>query len=198
MLILCGLLLVGGLLVVASLAVAQRPGGPREGPAESADEFVARMMAFDKDRDGKLTKAEVTDERLHRLLDRADADHDGTATKEELTALFAREAPAAGGPRGGFGPPGGGGPGGRGPGRFGGPPQPGQVLPSALQDRLALTDEQRKQVADLQKDVDAKLEKILTSAQKGRLREMRERGPGGFGPPPGRPGGAPRPPEEPR
>ena len=45
------------------------------------------MMAFDKDKDGKLTKAEVSDERLHRLFDRADADKDGFVTKQELTAL---------------------------------------------------------------------------------------------------------------
>ncbi len=47
------------------------------------------MMEFDKDKDGKLTRAEVTDERLIRLFNRADADKDGTVTREELTALAA-------------------------------------------------------------------------------------------------------------
>lgn len=205
-----GMVWTCGFLAAASLAMAQRPGGPREGPSESADDFVARMMEADADKDGKLTKAEVADGRLQRLFARADADKDEVVTKEELTALFAREAPPAGGPRGG------GGPGGRGPGGFGppggggrgGPPQPGQILPGPLQDQLELTEAQKAQLTELQKDVDARLEKILTAEQKARLREMRGSGPGGFGPPgggPGRPGGGGPPPppggpppEEPR
>ena len=81
------------------------------------------MMAFDKNKDGKLTKDEMTDERLLRLFDQADTNKDGVVTKEELMALAAKldaEAPRAGG-RGGPGGvarrsrrPGGGGPGGRG------------------------------------------------------------------------------------
>jgi hypothetical protein len=210
---LAAMVLTYGFLAAASLAEAQGPPGLREGPPESADDFVTRIMAFDANKDGTLTKAEVTDARLQRLFDRADANKDGTATKEELTALFAQETPPAGGPRGGGGPggrgpggfggPGGGGPGGGGPGGFGGPPRPGQVLPDFLQDQLELTDEQKTQVAELQKDVDARLEKILTAEQRAQLREMRQRGPGGpggfgGGPPggPGRPGGGgpPRPP----
>src|SRR5437763_9252935 len=180
---LTGILLTSGLLFAATLAAAQPPPGGRDGaaPAAAADAFVARMMAFDKNKDGKLTKDEITDARLHRLFDRADADKDGVVTKEELLALFAREAQAAGGPGGpdGRGPGRPGGPGGRGPGGFGGPPQPGQVLPGFLQDELKLTDEQKKQVAELQKDVDTRLEKILTAEQTRQLKEMRERGPGG-------------------
>ena len=48
------------------------------------------MMTFDKNKDGKLTKDEVTDVRLHRLFDRADANKDGVVTKEELMALAAK------------------------------------------------------------------------------------------------------------
>lgn len=92
-----------------------------------------------------------------------------------------------------------------GPGGRGGMPQPGQILPGFLQEALKLTDEQKKQIAELQKDVDAKLDKLLTDDQKKQLKELRERGPGGpggFGRPggdkgfPGRPGGdkAPAPP----
>ena len=47
-------------------------------------------MAFDKNKDGKLTKDEITDPRLHRLFDRADADKDGVVTREELIALAAQ------------------------------------------------------------------------------------------------------------
>jgi hypothetical protein len=72
------------------------------------------------------------------------------------------------------------------------------VLPAPLQDLLGLTADQRKQLAELQKDVDAKVEKVLTAEQRKQLQEMRDGGPGGFGPsggpggfgpPPGGPGG---------
>ncbi len=67
--------------------------------------------------------------------------------------------------------------------------QPGQILPSFLQEVLKLTEDQKKQVADLQKDLDAKLAKILTEDQKKQLTEMRERGAGGKGGAGGFPGG---------
>jgi hypothetical protein len=60
-----------------------------------------------------------------------------------------------------------------------------------LQQRLNLSAEQKAQVEALQKEVDAKLEKILNDEQRTQLKEMRERGPGGFGPPPGPPPGGP-------
>jgi hypothetical protein len=180
-------------LVAAALATAQGPGrgDPRdEQRPDGPDDLVTRMMEFDKDKDGKLTKAEVTDERLHRLFERADADKDGIVTKEELTGLAAREqlTNRGGGP--GFGPPGGG-PGGP-PMGMGGPPRPGEILPAMLRQRLNLTATQQKQVADLQKEVDAKLAEILTAEQRNQLKAMRDRGPGGFGPPGGGPGGRQR------
>ena len=52
---------------------------------------------------------------------------------------------------------------------------------------MNLTAEQKKQVDALQKEVDAKLAKMLTDEQKKQLKEMRSRGPGGNGPPPGPP-----------
>ena len=74
---------------------------------------MARMMAFDRNGDGKLSKDEVTDARLQSLFKRADANKDGLVTKEELTALFKKDAAAivvrrGPGPRrgpGGFPPP---------------------------------------------------------------------------------------------
>jgi hypothetical protein len=180
-----------GLLAAIPLAMAQRSGGGRDASSRTKQAggqgLVSRLMQFDENKDGKLTKDEVTDQRLQRLFDRADADHDGVVTKEELTALAARE-PAGG--RGGFGPPGFGGPGG-GPGGFRmGPPRPGEILPAMVRDRLDLTADQSKQVDVLQKEVDARLAKILNEDQKAQLQEMRRRGPGGFGPPPpGGPGG---------
>lgn len=90
----------------------------------------------------------------------------------------------AGGP--GFGPPGG----------FAmGFPRPGEVLPPPLQNMLQLSDAQKKQLADLQKEVDGKLAKVLSAEQTKQLKEMRERGPFGGGPPGvfGPPGGGPGP-----
>jgi hypothetical protein len=222
-------------VLFATTATAQPPerggqrggerGGQRGGEREQtqpAQDLVTRMMAFDKDKDGKLKKDDITDERLQRLFDRADANKDGVVTKEELQALATQEA-AAGGGRGGPGGPGGpggerggrGGDGGRGrggeggPGGFGGPggpggfgggrggpggfmmPQPGQILPAFLAEQLKLTDDQKKQVEELQKETTAKLEKLLTDDQKKTLKEMKERGPMGPGGPGGRggPGG---------
>ena len=169
------MLLVAGCLCVSGMPAPAQPPRGCEGVG-----LVERMMALDKNKDGKLTKEEVTDERLLRLFERADANKDGTVTKEELTALAQREG---GGRPGGPG----GRPGGR-PGGFGGPPAPGQIMPSFLQETLKLSDEQKKELEALQKEVDAKIEKILNDEQKKQLKEMRERGgrPGGH---PGRPGG---------
>ena len=164
-------------------------GGPGGGFSKSADvtDLETRMMAFDANKDGKLTREEVTDERLLRLFERADADKDGTVTKAELVALGEKEhVDDQGGPPGGrpgFGGPGFGGPGGP-------PSRPGEVLSAMFQQRLVLSDEQQEQVAKLQAEVDARLEKILTEDQRSQLRAARQRGPGGPGG--GPPGGGRR------
>ncbi|HEY2909453.1 MAG TPA: hypothetical protein VGI99_04365, partial [Gemmataceae bacterium] len=59
------------------------------------------------------------------------------------------------GGKGGFGGKGFGGKGGFQGGGFMGGMQPGHILPVFYQQRLKLTDDQKKAVADLQKDVDA-------------------------------------------
>src|SRR5207249_4104518 len=111
---------------LVSQAAAQPPAGDRAETRKSKDfsksSIVTRMMACDKNKDGKLTRDKVTDTRLRRLFDRADANKDGVVTKEELMALAAQlEAEfGRGDERGRFGGPGGGGPGGGdGPGGFG-------------------------------------------------------------------------------
>ncbi len=185
-----------------SWAAAQPPAGKPgdDAPKDKAKDYsnapiVVKMMAFDKKKDGKLTRDEVTDPRLVRLFDEADTNKDGVVTKEELMALAAKldAEGGPGGPRGDRGPRGQGGPGGPGgpgspggPGGFGPPPRPGQILPGFIQEALKLTDDQKKELGELQKEVDAKLDKILTDDQKKQLKEMRPpRGPGG----PGGPGG---------
>jgi len=219
---------IGSLTVMAAFAVTALAQAPRERgkdapPSKDGGQpsLVTRMMAFDKDNTGKLTKEMITDPRLHRLFDQADANKDGIVTKEELMALAAKlqaeqgdrpagpgargpggdrpAGPGARGPGGDRPGPGGDGPGGPGRGPGGGGPMargpgggPGMVLGPFFQNMLKLTEEQKKQVADLQKEVDDKLAKILTDEQKKQLAEMRQRGPGAFGPPDGkRPGPGP-------
>ena len=77
---------------------------------------------------------------------------------------------------GGFGQPGGGGAFG-GFGGFGGG-QPGTVLSSGVQEQLKLTEEQKKELERIQKEVDAQLDKVLTEEQRKQLKEMRDRQPG--------------------
>jgi spore coat protein CotH len=59
-------------------------------------------------------------------------------------------------------------------------PNPGEILPPPFQDVLQLTEAQKKQLAELQKEVDGKLEKLLTDDQKKQLKDLKERGPGGM------------------
>lgn len=237
---------------------ARAPRGPigvgRGRGRGTAEDLVERLMAFDKNKDGKVTRDELP-ERLHDLLDKGDLNKDGALDREEIEKLAryvpqtldqtvaalklsdknketvttaakaykenvqklnelvrselmlkmseilskedlrkvktALDRPVGLGDRpfAGRGPgrppvsdndgpgPGRGGPGGVGRGG----PQPGQVLPEFVQDRLNLTAEQKKQLAEFQKEADARLAKILTKEQKEQLAEMRQRGPGGPG-----------------
>ncbi len=191
-----GLTAVG---LAASIAFGQGPGASLSKSAD-ADDLVKRMMAFDKDGDGALTRSEITDARLGRLFGRADADQNGQVTKDELTALAAEEhsdqPDFLGGPGG---PPGG--PGGPRPGFMGGMSRPGEILPQMIRRDLKLTPEQTQALEKLQKEVDQSLDTILTDAQKKQLKEIGSRGPRRFGPPGGGrrgPGGPGSPPGGPR
>ena len=70
-------------------------------------------------------------------------------------------------------------------------PLPGEFLSAFKRDKLKLTDAQAREMQTLQKDVDSKLDKVLTEDQKQGIDEAKSRfragGPGG--PPPGGPGG---------
>ena len=175
------------LILMTSLSLAQPPGrqpGGRGGEerggerrSTSPEKMVEQMMAYDANKDGKLTKAELTDDRLQRLFTQADADKDGSVTKEEWTTHFSKQPPMGG--RGPGGPDGPGGPGGPPGGGRGGPPKPGEILPDFIRDMLKLTEAQTKQLQQLQKEVDAKLDKILTAEQKQELKQMGDRRPRG-------------------
>src|SRR5262245_30686530 len=93
----------GCAVALAAVAAAQPPGGrpPEQGKARPKDgdgkAFVERMMAFDKNKDGKLTRDEITDPRLLRLFDEIDTNKDGVVTREELEAFAAKQPPPGGG-----------------------------------------------------------------------------------------------------
>jgi len=78
-------------------------GGGREGAGTngaSADELTDTLMAFDKNEDGKLVRAEVP-ERFQGLFDRVDTNKDGSLTREEIKTSAA--AQPQGPPEGGRG-----------------------------------------------------------------------------------------------
>src|SRR5262249_509081 len=63
---------------------------------------------------------------------------------------------------------------------LGTPPRPGQIMPPIAGEMLGISADQRKQLDEIQKDIDARLDKLLASEQKKRSAEW-PRGPGGNG-----------------
>jgi hypothetical protein len=79
------------------------PGGPGGGPAPgpATHEIVDRLMEFDANKDGRLTRVEAPG-RLKGIFERADTNKDGALTRDELTkyaeSLAPRPVPAPGAP----------------------------------------------------------------------------------------------------
>jgi Ca2+-binding EF-hand superfamily protein len=78
-------------------------------PGPTADELLAALMTFDKNKDGKLSKSEVP-ERQQGIFERGDTNKDGVLDAAELKKLTADQAAAPPAPpmqrgpgRGGFG-----------------------------------------------------------------------------------------------
>lgn len=69
--------------------------------------------------------------------------------------------------------------------------RPGDVLPRFLRDFLELNDDQNKQIAELQKETDERLKKILSAEQLEKLKSQRDVMAMGGPPGPGGPGGGP-------
>src|SRR5205807_7056903 len=68
----------------------------------TADQIVERIMSFDKNKDGKVTKDELP-ERMQDLIAKGDANKDGALDNAEIKKLatdLARNGPSGPGPRG--------------------------------------------------------------------------------------------------
>jgi len=76
----------------------ERRGSEGGATGDVVEETVKTLMAFDANGDGKLSKSELP-ERMQGLFDRADVNHDGFLTADEIRKLAA--AQAAPGDRGG-------------------------------------------------------------------------------------------------
>jgi hypothetical protein len=159
---------VGSALAFAGVMLLARVGTAQPPPQHPV------VAALDADGDGALSADEI--KRAAESLKALDKDSDGKLTGDELRP---RGGAGGRGPQGGAarGPAGPGGPGGR------QRPEPGQVLPPPLRERLDLTAEQEKQIGELENEARGRLDKILTSEQKRTLDEIRDQDPGG--PPPG-------------
>jgi Spy/CpxP family protein refolding chaperone len=174
------------------------PGGfGRGGRGISADDLVERVMAYDKNKTGKVRKEDLP-ERLQHLVDEGDTNKDGALDRDELKALAAKLSRDGGrgrGPGGFGGPP-------RGPGGPGGRPDP-RAAEFALDD-LKLTGETkekafkavdayraatRKAADQVREDLLKRMKEALTADQLKEFTEALDRrpppgggrgGPGGF------------------
>jgi hypothetical protein len=150
------------------------PGGPRGGPGGPPGPNQV-LPGFLQDMLGLSAEKKKEIEALQKTVD---GTLDKVLSDEQKKTLAARSA--------------------TGPGGFAAMPAPGQIMSVSTQVLLKPTPEQKTQLADLQKAVDAKLEALLTADQKKQLKQMRadflRGGPPG-GPPggPGGPGGGPPP-----
>ncbi len=188
-------------------------GPPGGGPRGFRPPPPPIIQALDVDKDGELSADEIkaASENLLKL----DKDQDGKLSHDETRPAPPpgdEAGPGGRGPRGPGGPRGeergprrgpGRGPGDdergdRGPGGpeddrgpppppHGKPPELGHVLPPFVRDEISLSDDQKKQIAELESETKEKLTKILTAEQKAKCERLMERGPGG--PPPRGPGG---------
>ena len=69
---------------------AGRPGGPRGFGGPGGPQFIARLMQFDEDGDGKLSREELPPRMAQQMFDRIDTNGDGFLDKEELEQFSAR------------------------------------------------------------------------------------------------------------
>jgi hypothetical protein len=189
-------------LVLAGMAVAQPPDRKQEPPRGlsqvlpdqpnpiSVDDIVERIMSFDKNKDGKVTKDELP-ERMHHLIEQGDTNKDGALDRDEVKKLAARMATAPGGfGAGGFrvagsGP---GAPGGFGPrGEFGvggfrvsgsvrdvGRVGPGPGIMEGVVEDLKLPGKKKDQAMAAVKAHEENVRKLMDQARADLLKKVKE------------------------
>jgi hypothetical protein len=171
-------------LVLTGAAVAQPPDPKQEFPRGliqpspiSVDDIVERIMAFDKNKDGKVTKDELP-ERMHHLIALGDTNKDGALDRDEIKKLASHAtAPGGlgvrGGTRGGFG---GGGFGVRGDIRIGPGPGPGPGLGAieGVVDDLKLPGKKKDQALAAVKAHEENVRKLMDQARAELLQKMKE------------------------
>jgi hypothetical protein len=162
-------LFVGLVLAGASLA---QPPGPRDGfpkdapppPPISVEEIVERIMAFDKNKDGKVTRDELP-ERMQHLIELGDTNGDGALDKEEIRKLAIKLAASPGGSGGdirvsGFGV---------GPG-----PRAGPGPLEGIVDDLKLPGQKKEQALAAVKAHEEHVRKLMDQARAELLEQMKE------------------------
>lgn len=141
------------------------PPGPEDaGPGRAGrpvpiGDFIDRVMAFDKNKDGKVTREELP-ERMQDLIERGDTNKDGALDREELKAL-AEKMDQDRPPRGPGGPP---------PGR--GPNGPG--APERALDQLKLTEAQQTRADEILRANRDEVRKLLDQNRDKLLRQMKD------------------------
>src|SRR5262245_29251135 len=149
-------------LVLVGAAVTQPPDqrqGPGPGlvrPARiSVDDIVERIMAFDKNKDGKVTRDELP-ERMHDLITRGDTNKDGALDRDEIMKLVTARGP------GGFGTA---------TTRAG--PGPFDAVSAAVDD-LKLSAQKKDQSLAVAKAYQENVRKLMDQARADMLRKMKE------------------------
>jgi hypothetical protein len=159
--------------VLMGAALAQPPDQEIEPPRRlvqpariRVDDIVERIMAFDKNKDGKVTKDELP-ERMHGLIARGDTNKDGALDRDEIKKL----ASTAGGPGNvGFqiearGP---------GPGRIRTGFGPGLGDIEGVVDDLKLSNKKKDQALAVVKAHQENVRKLMDQARAELLQKMKE------------------------
>jgi hypothetical protein len=175
---------------------AAPPRGPDRdfGRSLTVDDIVERIMSFDQNKDGKVTKDELP-ERMQDLIARGDTNKDGALDRDEIRKLAATLARDGSFPGRGRGPR---------PGR------PGTLPPAAVEravTALKLTDSKKelasaavkayqenvKKMTDLARaDLLLQVSDVLSAEEIKKIKPALERDPGFGGRPGGRDGRPPR------
>jgi hypothetical protein len=171
-------------------ASARRSPTRRPGPSLEVNDMVERLLSFDKNKDGKITRDELP-ERMHNLIARGDTNKDGALDRDEIRKLAAELAREQGPPR-------------RGPGGLAG--QPGRLTPADVERAVAglklagkkkeaaeaavkACKESVRKLTDLARsDLLLTMEDVLSAEDLPRFKAALERDPGVGGRPFGPPG----------